>query len=67
MCIRDRISHHNRFALTKVIGFIKDGEVDEDLCKDSLFDIYEYELLDSLIEEEGIEPVYYTHLCLINN
>ena len=33
-----KISHHNRFALTKVIGFIKDGEVDEDLCKDSLFD-----------------------------
>lgn len=52
-----KISHHNRFALTKVIGFIKDGEVDEDLCKDSLFDIYEYELLDSLIEEEGIEQV----------
>ena len=35
-----KISHHNRFALTKVVGFIKDDDVNEDLYNDDLFDIF---------------------------
>ncbi|MCI9094303.1 MAG: exopolysaccharide biosynthesis polyprenyl glycosylphosphotransferase [Coprobacillus sp.] len=52
-----KISHHNRFALTKVVGFIKDDDVNEDLYNDDLFDIFEYELLDNIIEEKEIEQV----------